>query len=193
MDKLQECARNFAALLTKEYYIIIGRKGKKIAIRLDFTKWDFHHLAGLGKLKDLHIARQNRATVFDDIIAGKISCQTLAKSEFFPQIADRLEPLARIEQLLDANQLIFRYSKKRNHFSLIEADFLLSINNDNKEIYIFIAENQLKKYFCRSFFPKDKKDYTYGQARYTMLYKEKIDLATGQTVIQYNKLVNYAD
>ena len=29
-------------------------------------------------------------------------------------------------------------------------------------------------FFCRSFFPKEKKDYTVGQPQFTLLFKEKI-------------------
>lgn len=56
-------------------------------------------------------------------------------------------------------------------------------------VYIFIAEHKdTGKYFCRSFFPKEKKDYTEGQPRYTMLYKEKRNMATGEIAVQYDRL-----
>ena len=115
--------------------------------------------------------------------------ETLAKSRYLPQIENRFEPLALIEQLLDDNRLVFRYNAKLNQFSLIEADYLLSTPLENSDIYIFIAEHKdTGKYFCRSFFPKEKKDYTEGQPRYTMLYKEKKNLTTGETIIQYDRL-----
>ena len=38
------------------------------------------------------------------------------------------------------------------------------------------------------FFPKQQKDYTKGQAIYTMLYKEKIFLTTGTAQIQFDRL-----
>lgn len=144
---------------------------------------------GLGKLKDLRIAKQNRSSVFDEIIIGSTTYETLAKSRYLSQIENRFEPLALIEQLLDDNRLVFRYNAKLNQFSLIEADYLLSTPLENSDIYIFIAEHKdTGKYFCRSFFPKEKKDYTEGQPRYTMLYKEKKNLTTGETVIQYDRL-----
>ena len=72
---------------------------------------------------------------------------------------------------------------------LIEADYLLSTPFENSDIYIFIAEHKdTGKYFCRSFFPKEKKDYTEGQPRYTMLYKEKRNMATGEIAVQYDRL-----
>ena len=161
MDKLQKCAKAFEKLLEIQYRIIIGRKGKTAELVIGFSKLDFHHLMGLGKLKDLRIAKQNRGSVFDEIIIGSTTYETLAKSRYLPQIENRFEPLALIEQLLDDNRLVFRYNAKLNQFSLIEADYLLSTPLENSDIYIFIAEHKdTGKYFCRSFFPKEKKDYT---------------------------------
>ena len=97
--------------------------------------------------------------------------------------------MALIEQLLDDNRLVFRYNAKLNQFSLIEADYLISTPFENSDIYIFIAEHKASgKYFCRSFFPKEKKDYAAGQPRYTMLYKEKKNLNTGEIAVQYDRL-----
>ena len=45
-------------------------------------------------------------------------------------------------------------------------------------------------HFRRSFFPKGDKDYTAGQAKYTLLYKKKINKITGESEIQYDKLSN---
>ena len=178
MDKLQKCAKAFENLLEIQYRIIIGRKGKTAELVIGFSKLDFHHLMGLGKLKDLRIAKQNRGSVFDEIITGITTYETLTKSRYLAQIENRFEPLALVEQLLDDNRLVFRYNTKLNQFSLIEADYLLSTPFENSDIYIFIAEHKdTGKYFCRSFFPKEKKDYTEGQPRYTMLYKEKRNIS----------------
>ena len=107
MDKLQKCAKAFEKLLEIQYRIIIGRKGKTVELVIGFSKLDFHHLMGLGKLKDLRIAKQNRGSVFDEIIIGSTTYETLAKSRYLPQIENRFEPLALIEQLLDDNRLLF--------------------------------------------------------------------------------------
>lgn len=52
MDLLQECASAFDRLLPCEYHFTIGRKGKLLTFTLNFDMADFHHLAGLHKLKD---------------------------------------------------------------------------------------------------------------------------------------------
>lgn len=189
MDKLLECTRAFEKLLDTQYRIIIGRKGKSVEIIIGFSKLDFHHLMGLGKLKDLRIAKQNRETVFNEILRGIITYKGIAKSRYIGLIQNRFEPLLGIEQILDDNRLVFRYNTKLNQFSLIEADYLLSTSHEGKDIYIFIAKNQeCGTFYCRSFFPKEQTDYTKGQAIYTMLYKEKICLSTGEKQIQYDRL-----
>lgn len=57
------------------------------------------------------------------------------------------------------------------------------------DIYIFLDQHSgTEDFFCRSFFPKEDKDYTKGQAVCTLLKKEKITLSTGQVIIQYDRL-----
>ncbi len=120
---------------------------------------------------------------------GKITYEFIAQSKYFYLIKRRFLPFSNLEALLDQNRLVFRYSMKSNQFSLIEADYLLSTPYEKNDIYIFLAEQEDSgKYFCRSFFPKEEKDYTKGQAVYTMLYKEKICLLTGAVQIQYDRL-----
>ena len=163
MDKLLTCAKAFENLLRIQYRIVIGRKGKTVELIIGFSKLDFHHLMGLGKLKDLRIAKRNRGLVFDEILDGSTTYGSIARSRYFSQIENRFEPLALIEQLLDDNRLVFRYNAKLNQFSLIEADYLLSTPLGSRDIYIFIARHQeTGNYFCRSFFPKEKKTILKG-------------------------------
>jgi len=110
------------------------------------------------------------------------------------QIENRFTPLSYIEQIFDSNKLIFRYNEKQNQFSLIETDYLLSTAFSGNDIYIFIKEKEtVGRFFCRSFFPKEKKDYTIGQPQYTLLFKEKITVSTGEKVIQYDRLTPKSD
>lgn len=125
-DKLRVSAEGFHSLLDTQYHLIIGRKGKSVDLTIEFKPIDFHHLMGLGKLKDLRIATQNRESVFCEILNGTITYSSIHKSRYIGQIENRFTPLSHIEQILDSNRLIFRYNKKQNQFSLIEADYLLS-------------------------------------------------------------------
>lgn len=62
---------------------------------IGFSKLDFHHLIGLGKLKDLRIAKQNRGSVFDEIIIESTTYDTLMKSRYLPQIENDPHPVKR--------------------------------------------------------------------------------------------------
>lgn len=189
MDKLYECAASYQKLLGVNYKIILGRKGKLIELRICFEPLHFHHLIGLHKLTDLRIARENREKVFNRILSGAVTYDSIARSRYFRIAEQRMEPFSHFEEILDQNRLVFRYNDKKNLFSLIEADYLLSTPYGCTDIYIFVAETHGKgTYFCRSFFPKEDRDYTAGQTIYTMLYKEKIYLDTGKAVVQYDRL-----
>lgn len=47
-------------------------------------------------------------------------------------------------------------------------------NAEGRNIFLFLTGNgEEGRYFCRSFFPQDKMDYTKNQASWTLLYKKK--------------------
>lgn len=191
MDLLKKCALGFNILLKHKYHFILGRKGKLKEFTISFDKSDFHHLAGLHKLKDnAKIQYGKRADVFDSILTGKITLEQIQKSEFYSEMEKRLEPLCYLEEFLDNNDLIFRYNKKINKYSVIQADYLLENKYLNQIVYLFLgarAENESEQ-MCRTFFPKQKIDYTLGQEKYTLLKKEKINIETGKEEVLYNRL-----
>jgi len=189
-DKLQRCALAFQKLIDTQYEIIIGRKGQMSKIILNFSETEFVHLAGLHKLVDNEFFRTaSRKKVFDYAVDGKISYDSLTISENFDFVKERIEYFEFLESMLDSNDIIFKYNSKKNVFSLIQADYLLQSAHDSRDIYIFLdrLENS-DSHFCRSFFPKGDKDYTAGQAKYTLLYKKKINKITGESDVQYDKL-----
>ena len=189
MDYLQICAKAFEKLLDIQYHIILGRKGKLTELNILFEPKEFHHLIGLHKLRDLRLARENREKIFYEILAGKISMEDLKKSRYYSEIQKRLEPFYKIENIFDSNKVIFRYNSKLQTFSLIEAEYLLSTPYENTDIYIFLdRQADSDFFFCRSFFQKELKDYTKGQAVYTLLKKEKITISTGEREIQYDRI-----
>ncbi len=82
VDKLQRCALAFQKLIDTQYEIIIGRKGQMSKIILNFSETEFVHLTGLHKLVDNDFFRTaSRKKVFDYALDGKISYDTLTKSE----------------------------------------------------------------------------------------------------------------
>lgn len=189
MDELQICAKAFEKLLNVKYHIIIGRKGKSLDFTVDFEAVEFHHLVGLHKLHDLRLFRDNREKIFYRILSGDILLKDIKKSQYFCNIENRLKPFGNIEMFFDKNDMIFRYNKKRQSFSLIEAEYLLSTPYESTDIYIFLdKKDEAGSFFCRSFFPRENRDYTKGQAVYTLLKKEKTNIQTGITEIHYDHL-----
>ena len=47
----------------------------------------------------------------------------------------------------------------------------------NYYLFLFLSNDEGDNYFCRSFFPEEKMDYSKNQASWTLLYKKKIDLS----------------
>lgn len=190
MDLLQACAEGFERLLPYQYHIIAGRKGKKLEFTISFDRADFHHLAGLHKLTDnVRFLTGKRAAIMQEILSGKLTLSQAQQSAFFQQMESRLKPLAHLEEFLDSNEIIFRYNSKIHAFPLIQADYLLQNNFGGNPVYLFLARHMDRDtQVCRTFFPKAEKDYAQGQPRYTLLKKEKINLQTGEAIIQYDRL-----
>lgn len=191
MDLLKGCAVAFQRLLGYEYHFVVGRKGQTREFYVTFQTSDFHHLAGLHKLKDIAQIQQGmREKVFENIITGEISQTLIEKSEYYEQMQGRLLPLKELEQILDDNETVFRYNEKVQKFSLIKADYLLEGQAKRIPVYLFLGKrsDDESNQMCRTFFGKGEKDYTQGQPRYTLLKKEKKDVRTGETIVQYNFL-----
>lgn len=93
--------------------------------------------------------------------------------------------LIRIEQILDSNNLAFKFNKARNSWSLIDCKYIFENLDYDKSLYVFIdnrTENDSN--YCRSFFPREDSDYTKGQTKMTLIYKEKINLTLNESIIQ---------
>lgn len=192
MDLLRTCACEFKALLPYRYHIIAGRKGNMIDFTISFDEADFHHLAGLHKLRDnVRFQTGKRSDIFREILDGKLTFAQAAQSQYFHEMEPRLKPLSGLQMFLDSNEMVFRYNFKINMFSLIRADYLLQNDYDGTSVYLFLAQRTGEDtQVCRTFFPKADKDYAKGQPRYTLLKKEKINLQTGETEIQYDRLTS---
>ena len=192
MDKLQERAFSFKKLIDYEYKIILGRKGKKTELVINFEKTDFPHLIGLHKLTDVLNGNIATEKLFDDCLTGKVSYDTISKSEFFQKLGNRFEYFDKLEIMLDRNDIIFKCNTNNIvTFSRIVADFELKNIYEELIFYLFIEKrNYSEKQYCKSFIQESNIDYTYGQTKMTLLYKEKTNKTTGESEIQYDKLSN---
>ena len=189
MRDIKDCVNAFLPLLNTEYEIVLGRKGAAVTLRIAFNKKDCFHLMGLQYLIDRPELNRDRGKVFDEIVAGKITTKQVESSDFYKKIEERVNFLPLLEKLLDSNDTVFKYNKRANMYSMIEADYLMKNNMEERNLYLFLSYGKDDKYFCRSFFPEEKNDYTKNQASWTMLYKKKCNRSTGEESVLYDRLI----
>ena len=188
MRTVVDCIFSFIPLLTTEYEIVLGRKGVSVTLVITFDKKDCFHLMGLQYLTDRPELRRDRGKVFDDIKNGVIKKEQIESSDFYYKIKDRVHFLPLLEMLLDSNDTVFKYNSKINTYSIIEADYLMKNYMENRNLFLFLSNAESDRYFCRSFFPEEKNDYTKKQASWTLLYKKKKNRVDGTEEILYDKL-----
>lgn len=104
------------------------------------------------------------------------------------RIRERVCFLRFLESIMDDNRTVFKYNKKENAFSLIQADFLLKNAMENRNIFVFLAKSDNDFYFCRSFFPESTIDYTKGHTSWTLLRKKKILKSSGEEIVLYDRI-----
>lgn len=189
MDPLFNSASKFNALTQHEYRFTIGRKGKTRDLRVTFSTDDFHHLAGLHKIRDNDFFRTaKRSKVFDAIMDGSITDQTLQKSRYYEEVFERIELVGNLQTLLESSEIVFRFSNKRLPFySKIEADYLLECTYNGVVFIFLIASDEPDSYRCKSLFYKSTRDYSLGQERYTLLQTTKRNLLTSEVTELYKR------
>lgn len=190
MDKLQERAESFRKLLDNEYIIKLGRKNQITELTINFERSDFFHLIGLHKLKDVINGKLRTDKIFTNCLKGNISYKMIEKSEFFCSLGNRFEYFNQLEKMLDSNEIIFKCNtNSMKKYSRIIADYELKSMHENLTFYLFIEKRAYShNQYCKSFIHDNVVDYTYGQTKMTLLYKEKLNKRTGDSIIQYNRL-----
>ena len=164
MRTVVDCVSSFIPLLSTEYEIVLGRKNVAVKLTITFDKKDCFHLMGLQYLTDRPELRRDRGKVFDEIQNGIIYRENIESSDFYHEIQDRVHFLPLLEKILDSNDTVFKYNKKANIYSMIEADYLMKNHMEGK--------NGLHK----------------NQASWTLLYKKKRNLIDGSEHILYDRL-----
>ena len=189
MDRLQERAVAFRHLMDYRYKIILGRKGKATELSINFEASDFFHLIGLHKLPDIINGRLPSAKIFYDCLKGNITYDRLTQSASFNKLGDRFTYFDRLEEILDSNDMIFKCNTATlKGFSRIIADYELKNIYGPLIFYLFIEKRSYSQdKYCKSFIQNDTVDYTYGQTKMTLLYKEKTHIKTGEIQVQYDR------
>lgn len=177
-------------MLDIAYHFVIARKGIQREFTLSFQKSDFHHIAGLHKLRDIFTAQHgSREELFDNVLNETISQNLIQKSEFYGDSSSRLLTLCHLEEILDSENLIFKYNENVRVYSQIKSDFLIEGKVKELPVYLFLVSrnDDMKNQMCRTFFPKSTIDYSYGQPKYTLLKKGKIRVSDGAVLYSYNR------
>lgn len=195
--KLKQAALSFEKLLDIEYKIILGRKNKETEFLIGFSKDHFFHLVGLQKLTDIDFPTENKGDLFDLILKGEITDDFISKSSKFDSILkERLDPFIDIVDIMDTNSLIFKFNRGHYNWSNMRCKFILENIEPDKTIYVFIDSDEdilmdgekVTKMFCRSFFLKGATDFTARSTSMALIYKEKINKKTNESIVQLNKL-----
>jgi len=188
MANILDAQKAFSKLLDIEYQFVLGRKDKTVSLTIEFQKYHFFHLAGLQYLKDLSRLFIPAEEVYNQIESGQLPVSYIESSNNYDYIEGRVEYLPTLEYIFDSNDTIFKYNPELQAFSVIEADFLLRNEINKVPIFVFLSKDKNKKYFCKTFFPQGKKDYTERQTKWTVLFKKKIVKSTNtETVLYKNK------
>lgn len=187
MNNVLDAVKVFNKLLDIEYEIILAKKDKKIKLNVVFQKEHCHHLLGLHYLTDRESLNKDRAMIFDKILNGKITSTFIESSKFYPKIKERVHYLAQIESIFDSNDTIFKYDEEENILtSQITGDYLMKNSLDSRNIFTFLSKTAEDKYYCRSFFPQNFKDYSYRQKKWTVLSKKKIFKKYNESIVLYD-------
>lgn len=193
-ETLLACVQAFDNLIGTKYNIHLGRAGKLATFTITIEKEDCFHLMGLHYLQD-RIDNRNRGKIFDDLLTDPKYRHRIASSRHWSEeLSNRVACVTILEQLLDDNSAIYRYNPKRLFFqSHISAEYLMAhtdyaITTDfSSDIYLFIDKRdqniESSERFCKSIFPKGGLDFTKYQAKWTLLYKEKVSPNGSSTVL----------
>ena len=189
MHTIYDCVNSFCSLLDTQYHLVLGRKGVAVELYIRFGEKDCFHLMGLQYLTDMPNLSRDRGKIFHEIREKKITQKQVESSDHYHKIAGRIELLPHLEDLFDSNDTVFKYNARMNAFSMIQADYLMKNRIQDKNVFLFLAKGrETEYYFCRSFFPEGKMDYTKNQASWTLLYKKKTRLSTGEEKVLYDRL-----
>ena len=136
MRTVVDCVSSFIPLLSTEYEIVLGRKNVAVKLIVTFDKKDCFHLMGLQYLTDRPELRRDRGKIFDEIQNGIIKRENIESSDFYHKIQDRVHFLPLLEKMLDSNDAVFKYNKKANVYSMIEADYLMKNHMEGKNLFL---------------------------------------------------------
>ena len=61
------------------------------------------------------------------------------RQDFYNKIEQRVHFLPLLEQMIDSNDNVFKYNKKANMYSMIEADYLMENNVESRNCLLYTS------------------------------------------------------
>ena len=188
-EYLLGAAKAFKKLLAVEYDIVVAHKGMARYIRLKFMKEHFYHLCGLQyAYGSTHVRTLRKEEAFDLVMTEKLTDNDIFGNN--SQVSrDRILCVKELERILDGDDLYFLWDYRRKTISKIKAEYLISSTAGTFPCFIFIENANFDGHYCKSLFSpsKDnKEEYLKGLTNFTLLYKRKRILDTGECILQHN-------
>lgn len=189
-DLLLKAAQKYKSLIGTKLIIIVGRKNKQETIIINFKSYNFYHLAGLHKLKDIQaIKGKNTSNILNRILKGKLTDEMIEKSSSYNQMKERLKIISEFPEVLKNDKIVWKFNKVRaNGWSKIKWDYLIDYETSKREAYIFLRyNNDTQDYYCVSAFNKGKTNYSEMQTRMTVLKVTLINSDSQREKIIYQR------
>lgn len=155
MDDLQKAAYVYNSLLRKSYSYALSDGN---IFEFFFAPKNFCHLIGLHKLKDI-VLPQNKNTLFNRILNGKITLNTIQKSKFFSKVDSRIKLFPEIKKLLFLDTA-YEFDKSKIICSL-NAKYLFFDNKSGLGLYFAVGFDKGKNYFYPETFFTRSHDHDY--------------------------------
>ncbi len=186
INPLTMSAKAYRRLFNIEYHFVVSRKQKAVDITLSFEKNDYKHLSGLHHLTGINQTKEASEKVFNLALSGRLTHDSILKAPNYNDVHNRLVGLSFLEQMLDNDNIVFKYNNNAIKSSVISADYMIegTILGDITA-YCFLNLRQDNIYGLRSFFLRDRINYANGQSKCTILLKEKRNRNTNNTVLLF--------
>lgn len=177
MSLFLDAAVAWKQLLNKSYSIVIGHKRQSRVIDLSFQDADFDHLSGIQHANDvdfkIHRKQYRGANLIPALVDLKLDSSIIEKSENWNSISQRLQAIIQLEDILDSEFQIYAFDPHKLSFhTTIKAAYCIYSEDLQSGVFLFIDKED-KRFFCKSIFQKDNRDFTKNQTAWTVLKKVK--------------------
>ena len=188
MCLLVKAAQEWERLSKIEYYIVAGRRGKAVTIRLGFDLADFPHLSGMQYARDVDFgirpSEYYGEKLIPALLSGRMDGRRIECGRNWERISGRLDAIIGLKETLEGNFLIAHFNpRKVRTNSNIDADFIIKNERSGETYFVLIDEKDGQRHYCKSAFAKENVDYMENQSMLTVLKKEKTE--NGETKVLY--------